>query len=88
MSSFDELLSKLKDKSTQKVIEKVNLEIQQDNTLNDTVDYNESTITMMITLTSAPTRIEKKKQKRKIKKAAIKIIKFLNSPKKDTLITF
>jgi hypothetical protein len=45
-SSFDEPLSKLnlqcgsKDKSIQEVMEKVDLE-KQDNTLNNTVDYNE-----------------------------------------------
>jgi hypothetical protein len=56
-SSFDELLSKpnlqcgIKDKSTQEAIEKVDLEKQQDNTLDDTVDYNE------------PATVEKQKSK-------------------------
>jgi hypothetical protein len=65
-SSFDELLSKLnlqcgiKNKSTQEAMEKVDSEKQQDNTLNDTVDYNKLTITILITITSAPIRIEKK----------------------------
>jgi hypothetical protein len=60
--SSDKPLSKpnlqrgIKDKSTQEVMEKVDLEKQQDNTLNDTIDYNEPT-----TSTLAPTKIEKKK---------------------------
>jgi hypothetical protein len=49
-------------------MEKVDLEKQQDNTLN-TVDYNEPITTMMTTSTSASIRIEKK-QKREMKKAA------------------
>jgi hypothetical protein len=46
-SSSDKSLSKpnmqygIKDKSTQETMEKVDSEKQQDNTLNDTVDYNE-----------------------------------------------
>jgi hypothetical protein len=65
-SSSDEPLSKpnlqcgIKNKSTQKVMEKVDSEKQQDNTLNDTVDYNQPTITISTTSTSTLTRIEKK----------------------------
>jgi hypothetical protein len=68
-SNSDKPLSKLnlqcriKNKSTQEVMEKVDLEKQQDNTLNDTVHYNESTITILTTSTSTPTRIEEKTKK-------------------------
>jgi hypothetical protein len=92
-SSSDEPLSKsnlqcrIKDKSTQEVMEKVDLEKQQDNTLNDTVDYNESTTTTTTTSTLIPIRIEKKKQKKKLKKIAKKT-KYLNFPTKDTPIIF
>jgi hypothetical protein len=90
-SSSNEFVSKLnlqceiKNKSTQKTMEKVDSEKQQDNTLNDTVDYNKLTAIMITISISTLTRTEKKKQKRKIKKIAKKTIKFLNSPIKDTL---
>jgi hypothetical protein len=54
---------------------------KQDNILDNTIDYNETT--KMITSISALIRIEKKKQKRKMKTAAKETIKFLNSPTKD-----
>jgi hypothetical protein len=69
------------------------IEKQQDNTLNDTVDYNkpaivekpkskpilESTTTTMI---SVPTRKEKKKDKRDLKKTTKELLNYLNSPSK------
>jgi hypothetical protein len=66
-------------------MEKVDSEKQQDNILNNTVDYNESTAIMITTSTLTLTRLEKKKQKRKIKKVAKKTTKFLKSSIKDTL---
>jgi hypothetical protein len=84
-SSSDKSLSKLnlqyeiKDKSTQEAMEKVDLE-KQDNTLDDTVDYNEPVTVeklkskpilepIITTITSAPTRKDKKNDKRDLKKA-------------------
>jgi hypothetical protein len=90
--SYDESLSKLdlqcriKDKFTQEIMEKVVLE-NQDNTLDDMIDYNKTATvkkpkskpipeSTTITMTSVPTR----KDKREMKKATKELIKFLNSP--------
>jgi hypothetical protein len=63
-------------------MEKVDSE-KQDNTLDDTVDYNESTTTTSTTSISVSIRIEKKKLKREIKKVAKETTKFLNSSSKN-----
>jgi hypothetical protein len=101
-SSSDESLSKLnlqcriKDKSTQETMEKVDSE-KQDNILDNTVDYNESaTVKKLqskpipestITTTSlASTRKDKKKDKRDLKKATKESLNYLNSPPRFEVI--